>query len=113
MFQALLHHLGRAVDSKGRELWSGTDCEAETVAEVDALDQRLRHMAERIDALEEKTERTPEANERLLMAIAAPELLAVVRRFLEMYDDVRHVVGPSVREAIHAAEAAIAKAEGR
>jgi len=52
-----------------------------------------------------------EANANLLLA--APDLLVVCRRFLEMYDDVRKSVGPSVLAAIEHAERAIAKAEGR
>jgi len=52
-----------------------------------------------------------EANAHLIAA--APDLLAVARRFLEMYDDVRNSVGPSVRAAIDQAERAIANAEGR
>jgi hypothetical protein len=40
------------------------------------------------------------------------DLLAVAKRFVELYDDVRGSVGPSVRAAIEHAEQAIAKAEG-
>ena len=60
-----------------------------------------------VRALQEQAE----GNANLIAA--APDLLAVCRRFLEMYDDVRKSVGPSVLAAIEHAERAIAKAEGR
>jgi hypothetical protein len=58
-------------------------------------------------------QRATESNANASLIAAAPELLVVCRRFLEMYDDVRYSVGPSVQAAIEHAERAIAKAEGR
>jgi hypothetical protein len=52
-----------------------------------------------------------EANAHLIAA--APELLAALRRFVELYDGVRDSIGPSVTATLTRAEAAIAKAEGR
>ncbi len=61
MFQALLHHLGRALTDKrdcdpfthstNSLQWTG-DCEAETVAEVDALEQRLQRIERKLRQLE-------------------------------------------------------------
>ena len=49
------------------------------------------------------------ANGRLMAA--APELLASVRAFVEMYDGTRDMLGPAVSAKLRAAECAIAKAE--
>lgn len=55
MFKALLHHLGRAVDKKGRELFTpGNDCREETEAEVTELDERLESIERRLQALDDK-----------------------------------------------------------
>jgi hypothetical protein len=52
-----------------------------------------------------------EASKHLL--VATTDLRAALRDFVAMYADLKGAIGPSVRAKIAAAEAAIAKAEGR
>lgn len=54
MFHALLHHLGRAVDKKGREIFADRDCRSETEAEVRELEARLESIERRLRALEQQ-----------------------------------------------------------
>lgn len=60
MFKALLHHLGRAVDTKGRELFADGDCRAETAAEVEELEERLARLEAKIEELEAEDKRIEE-----------------------------------------------------
>lgn len=55
-FKALLHHLGRAVDAKGRELFNDPDCRAETLAELEDLESRIAKLEARIEAVAEHVE---------------------------------------------------------
>lgn len=65
MFKALLHHLGRAIDRKGRELWADTDCEAETRSEVDELEERLDAIDARFERLDERLAQLAANDERI------------------------------------------------
>lgn len=55
-FKALLHHLGRAVDANGRELFAQADSRAETVDDVRQLESLLNSYAIKIAALEARAD---------------------------------------------------------
>jgi hypothetical protein len=63
MFNALLHHLGRAVDQKGRTVFADPDCRAETVAEVEALEHRISELERALEAVVERIDQ-PDWRER-------------------------------------------------
>lgn len=72
-----------------------------------AFDQSARLICDKVKG---GSPESADANARLIAA--APDLLAVVRRFVQLYDGVRDSLGPSVSNMLAHAEAVIAKAGG-
>lgn len=68
------------------------------------------HLPGRIVIAEVEVGPQRSANARLIAA--APDLLATCRDFVALYDGLRDAIGPSVREKLARADAAIAKADG-
>lgn len=54
ILHALIHHLGRAMDKDGRPVLADSDCHAETVADVEALEERIARLERRIAPVDER-----------------------------------------------------------